>query len=189
MPMGFRMLRPAAALLAVLLLAGCVPGDPVITPAPEPDATPVFASDDEALAAATEAYTKYLEVSDEILADGGTNPDRLLAVATAGWAEVQAEGFAKAMSEGLHSVGRTSFDNLSLEKYDSSSTDGQSILRAYVCIDVSNVDVLDKDGKSVVSEDRPDRSPAELVFDLVGSSKPGLRVANVEPWGGRDFCE
>lgn len=183
------MLRSAAALAIVLLLAGCVPGEPVITPEPDPDATPVFASDEEALAAATEAYAKYLEVSDQILSEGGENPERLDAVATPAWQKLQLEGYAKAKANGLHSVGSTAFDSLTLEAYDPGAVNGEGLVRAYVCIDVSGVDVLNVEGESVVSTERPGRSPAELVFDWVNGDSPRLVVAEIEAWGGRDFCE
>lgn len=186
--MGFRILRPAVAVVAVLLLAGCLPPEPVVTPEPEPESAPVFASDEEALAAATEAYAQYLEVSDQILTEGGESPERLLLVATASWTEVQAEGFVKARTDGLHSVGRTTFDSFSIEHYDQTAIDGEAIIRAYVCIDVSEVDVLDSNGDSVVSSTRPDRSAAEVVFDWVQDPSQSLFVAGVESWEGRDFC-
>ena len=62
----------AAALAVALVLVGCVPTTTPASPAPRPSATPVFATEAEALAAATEAYAAYVRVSDQILADGNT---------------------------------------------------------------------------------------------------------------------
>jgi hypothetical protein len=47
---------PLPLLLITLVLAGCTQPDPMPTPPPTPSASPVFASDEEALAAAEEAY-------------------------------------------------------------------------------------------------------------------------------------
>ncbi|MEO7349354.1 MAG: hypothetical protein ABIW32_05800, partial [Terrimesophilobacter sp.] len=91
--MGNRMLRPAVLLVATLLLSGCVPSEPVITPVPEPSVTPIFASDDEALAAATDAYAKYLEVSDAIFASGGQGIEQLSEVLAGKQLQVEKDGF------------------------------------------------------------------------------------------------
>ncbi len=61
----------ALVALAVLLLSGCLPPQTTVTPTPEATAAPVFASDEEALAAATAAYAAYLAMSDQIFAEGG----------------------------------------------------------------------------------------------------------------------
>ena len=60
-------MRSALALAAVtvtvaVLLSGCVPQGPEVTPPPESSTAPIFASDEEALAAATEAYEAYQSV-------------------------------------------------------------------------------------------------------------------------------
>ena len=62
------------AVLGAALLAGCLPTDPPVTPPPTSDLEPVFASDEEALAAAEEAYGAYLAAADEILSSGGADP-------------------------------------------------------------------------------------------------------------------
>ena len=52
-------MRVTAALAVVLLLTGCSLASPEVAPTPTPSATPVFASEEEALAAAEEAYAAY----------------------------------------------------------------------------------------------------------------------------------
>src|SRR5690606_919779 len=85
---------PLPLLLITLVLAGCTQPDPMPTPPPTPSAAPVFASDEEALAAAEEAYGKYLETVDAILADGGSNAERLKPLVTSALFEHEREGFA-----------------------------------------------------------------------------------------------
>lgn len=71
-------LAPAAALLVALV--GCS-GTPEIPDAdPAPSAPPLFATEEEALEAATAVYEEYLAVSNQVLADGGSDPDRVARV-------------------------------------------------------------------------------------------------------------
>ena len=178
----------ALAALATLLLSGCLPSAPVVTPEPLPTSTPVFASDEMALAAATEAYRAYLAMSDQILIDGGSRPERIEAVSTIGWAKKQMPGFREATDKGLRSTGGTTFDTVSLQRYDAGSPDGVDIVQVYLCIDVSAVNVFDSSGASVVKSTRPGRSAVEVSFDSASEGARKLLVASVDPWPGTDFC-
>lgn len=183
--MGFRMLRSAAAVLAVLLLAGCVPGEPVITPEPDPDVTPVFASDEEALAAATEAYAKYLEVSDQITADGGANPERLEPFVTAEqWAK-ELEGLKEWSDSGNTSAGASTFDTVTLQQYNSGLERPDS-LTVYLCVDVSAVRVVDSKGSDITPETRIDRYPLEVGFEA--SAPNDVLITRSESWLDASYC-
>ncbi|HWU47090.1 MAG TPA: hypothetical protein VN133_10080, partial [Humibacter sp.] len=63
-----RVLSVASGVLGALLLggvlAGCTPSAPKPTHSPTASRTPMFASDEEALKAATDAYAAYLKMSD-----------------------------------------------------------------------------------------------------------------------------
>ena len=73
----------AAVALAVLLLSGCVPQQSTDTPTPEPSSTPVFATEEEALAAATAAYAAYQAGVDLALATYSTSDISKVAGGTA----------------------------------------------------------------------------------------------------------
>ncbi len=175
------------ALSTVVLLSGCVAADPVVTPVPVPSATPPFASDEEALKAATDAYAAYLKVSDAILADGGAEPDRIDAVAAAALAKQQKAGYKKYAAKGYQQIGPTLFDTVTLEQYHPTDLEGVEFVTIYVCADVSSVDVLDGSGASVVSAERPDRTPLEVSFDWRARSKSLVTSSQVF-WPGEDFC-
>ena len=98
-----RTLAPVSALAIVisLMLGGCVPSAPAASPTPEPSSTPVFASEEEALAAAEEAYAAYLAVIDEIHADGGAGVERLEVVATPEVTNNEADGFGFSLKENV----------------------------------------------------------------------------------------
>lgn len=170
-----RLLAPP--LLAALLLAGCTPSDPMPTPPPTSDAAPVFATDEEALAAAEEAYGKYLATVDAILADGGQNPERLEPLVAPAIYSSELEGYKDLASRGLRGVGESSA-TLQIQRYDASS------LVAYVCEDISSTDVVDSSGTSVVKSGRPTLLPYEVTFDLADS----LRILEKQRWDGGGVC-
>lgn len=181
-------LPPSLAVFAVTLLGltACLGSDPTLVPDPEPTTTPVFASDEEALAAAEEAYAAYIAVSDQILIDGGTNPERLLEVATQEVYDSELEGFERRSQEGLRSVGHTIIASTKLQTHESA---GELVLVVlYVCIDVSGVDVVDAAGASVVSPGRPTKLPFEATFDVDDQSAATLILSGHEFWEGANFC-
>jgi len=182
------MLPPAAALATVLLLAGCVPTDPIITPEPAPDATPIFASDEEALAAATEAYKKYLAVSDAITADGGAGADRVVDYVSAEQLPIELESFKKLEESHRRTDGTTNFDVTSLQKYVDGK-DGTASVVVYVCVDVSTVRVVDETGADVTPANRVDRVPLEVEFQVTSNEPREILIARSETWSGNDFCQ
>jgi hypothetical protein len=166
---------------AVLLvgLAGCVGPPSAPMPVPSPSSTPVFASDEEALAAAEVAYGEYVAVASQIFADGGADADRLRATATGEQLEADLAGFEEVARLGQHSTGATAFDQFVLQQYTPDSP--RETVVVYVCDDVTGVDVLDQEGNSLVSPSRPDLTTYEVSFDLaeVGSA---LLVSRKVTW-------
>ena len=171
----------AGATIAVLLMTGCLPQPDDVTPTPQPSSSPVFASDEEALAAAEVAYGEYEIVSDTIFSEGGVQPERLEEVAAGDFLVDSIHGFENVQSQGLRSVGSSKFDQVTLQQFDPTSAGG-GIVVTYLCEDVSEVDVLNSDGESVVSVDRPDRTYFQVTFDLADDGKT-LLVSGREVWG------
>ena len=176
MPRTARLLTPVT--LAALLLAGCTPSTPMPAPPPTPDATPVFASDEEALAAAEEAYRTYVATVDAILQDGGANAERLRDLASEELLTVQREGFDAFAANGWRSEGNTELRNFVLQQYRERN------VVLYVCADVSAVDVVDSEGNSKVSPDRPPESTHEV--SLHWDDK--FIIVSDEPWSGDGVC-
>jgi len=171
----------AAVVAAVLCLGACAPEDPGPKPSPDPTSTPLFASDEEALAAAEEAYGRYQAVSDAILMDGGANPERLLDVATQEKLEYEQRGYEELRSSGYTFTGSSTFDRMTLQSRDDAT------VSVYVCDDITSVDVLGQDGRSVVMPDRPDIFPRAVTF--VSNGDRTLVVSNSDEWTGSNFCE
>jgi hypothetical protein len=171
--------------LATLGLLGCAS-----TPAPVPTSrthteAPVFASDEEALAAATSAYAAYLATSDAVGNDGGADPDRYEDVATGGAladALKSAEQFRQA---GAKSIGLTSFTVYKMQSWESAGRQS-AVATMYVCDDVSAVAVQGRDGNSMVAPDRPDRTPFEIQVAIERDAQNRLQSKTV--WKGSNFC-
>lgn len=170
-------------LIAAAGLAACSDEDPVQPPDPGPSRTPVFASEEEALAAAEDAYAAYLAKADEIAADGGQDPARIEVVAGGELVDSAIEGFEQLRENGWRTVGSSV---LSVFVEQSIDLVGSPVVIAYVCVDVSGVDVLDVAGISVVSADRPDLQEFEVAFDALDRS---VVPVSREPWTGGGVCD
>lgn len=176
-------LTVALAPLAVLaMLSGCVTSEPMPDPPPTPDVQPVFASDEEALAAAEEAYRAYSSAADAILADSGDGADRLEGLATRELIEEQSAGFALFRDKGWRAVGTTKLENFTLQQVVAGSP---TTVIIYVCSDVSDVDVVDAAGRSQVAPSRPARTAFEARLTHDGQK---LLVAADDPWTGGGVC-
>lgn len=182
-------MRTAPALvvagLSLLVLAGCVPDDGPVIPSPLLSSTPIFASDEEALAAAEEAYGAYQSEEDAISARGGAEPDSIDQVATGAALEAAKTGFRKYATAGYRSVGSTGYELTQLQQYSPYAEEGLGIVSAYLCMDLSNLDVVDAQGASVVSRDRPNLQSFEVSFDLVDNI---LLLSSRDPWDGEGIC-
>jgi len=157
--------------------------EPSNAEAPEP----LFASDEEALAAARTTYEAFLEVTDTVVAEGGANPERIDEFATPEIAILEKDGAQEFSENEYRLTGRTRLASLSFQSQFSDET-GQLVVTAYACVDVSQVQVQDEEGVSVVSADRPDQSAFEVSFTSSGSNSPVLIVAANERWYGDGVC-
>ncbi|WP_108250351.1 hypothetical protein [Planctomonas deserti] len=177
-----RVVTVTAALL--LVLVGCTQPSPEPTPTPSPAPNPVFASDEEALAAAEKAYADYLAMSDLIAQEGGAHPERMEEVATG---EALTDGIADAAryeESGYFGVGVSKFDRMSVQ----SRTDGPPpTLRTYVCLDVSGTKIVDSSGTTVVETPGSPRTPLEVSFERVERGGSWL-VSDSVLWEGANFC-
>ena len=174
-----------AITLIVLVLTGCRTPDPVVTPAPESTSTPLFASDEEALAAAEEAYAAYLAVSDQILAEGGASPERAYEFMTESMQVDGVAGIKLFVDSGWHTQGSTTFDSLVLQQFTAEGSSSANLI-AYACLDVSNIRIIDAAGADVTPAERQNRLPLELEF--VAESSSIMLVERSDLWSGDDFC-
>jgi hypothetical protein len=174
------------ALIATLALAGCVPDDDPVVLDPEPTVTPIFESDEEALAAAEEAYGAYLAASDQVSASGGVDTALLEPHATADYLEFLTPEFEEFEESGRKTTGATRFDSFELQQH--AELGEQALVSIYLCLDVSDVRVLDQNNVDVTPIERQLRLPLEVTL-VATSSEESLRVDSSQLWDGANFCE
>lgn len=168
-------------MLGAVALSGCSPADPpVSTPTP----TSIFASEEEALAAATDVYQQYLAVSDQVSADGGNDPERLKPFVTDAYWPSEMASVEQLRDSGFRTDGNSTFD--SEEIVALSEETSQVTIR--LCADVSNVRILDSAGKDVTPTDRPNRLPLEVEFSAEADSDVPLLIARSDVWSDTEAC-
>ena len=171
-------------LLGALSLTGCAPEPtPRASETTAPTDAPVFASDEEALAAATEAFAAYQAMSSQIAQEGGIDPERMREYAIGAALEAEIESLNGLAAGGLRGVGALGFDSATLQEADL----GTGRIETYLCLDVSGADVVNGEGVSTVPADRTLRLPLQVGFTLVSDSDH-LLVETSESWSGTNFC-
>jgi len=175
------------ALSAVFVLSGCVAPQSIVMPTSAQTSTPVFASDEEALAAATAAYTEYLRVEDLIAQDGGATPERMKDLVTPEWLNHETATFGDFAKTGHKQVGSSVLKNFTLQSYEDSGKAGGQI-SAYVCVDFSGTSFVDAGGADVTPAGRPTNGSLEVVLST-GTSRPAtFRISGSEQWPGPSVC-
>jgi len=174
-----------AAALIVLTLTGCQPDDPVVIPQPEPSSTPLFASEEEALAAAEEAYAGYLAASDAIQTDGGVNPERIEQFVSEDLRDQTMDDLSLLADRNWHAVGQTSYDSVEVQQFTDEG--GVAAIVVYACLDVSNVRIFDAMNVDQTPLSRVDRVPLELEFVAEATAK--FVLSRSEVWSGDNFCK
>lgn len=142
--------------------------------------TAAFASEEEALAAATNVYSRYVELGDEIGHDGGRDAARFSEVVVGEFLDQSVEGLSSWVDKGWRQVGSTTFRDAALQQY---SAGPASAVIVYLCEDISDVDVVDATGSSVVSADRPDTYYFQVTFDVDDALV--LRISGRQRWDDR----
>ncbi|MFP7832787.1 hypothetical protein [Marisediminicola sp. LYQ134] len=180
-------LRPArvgafgAAAILTVILAGCATAAPTPAPSASPQSDPVFATEEEALAAAEEAYAEYLALGAEVASDGGENAERMAAVTTGAALDQERQTFAGMRERDQTGTGQQEFDSFTLQNHDA---DGS--VTAYLCLDISGTDLLDSNLQPVSPPDRIERYPLEVQFETAPDGK--LVVSQSRSWSGENFC-
>lgn len=178
--------RSFLCLLAVVFaLTGCVPEVSEPTPVPTVVASdaPIFASEEEALAAAEAAYAEYVRVSDLIGAEGGAGAERLIPFLSPDMYERESKIYEVLVESKRTIVGKTSYSGFILQRVSDAMTSVD--IQAYVCVDVSNNRILDAAGIDVTPADRADRVSLQVTFEATSTSTV---LTGSEVWSGSSVC-
>jgi hypothetical protein len=163
---------PATLALTALLLsiAGCSPepAPPTATPS-SPAAEPLFASDEEALAAAEAAYREYLESSGRVFASGGANVESLEEVAGGEVLEADRRRAREFQEAGRRIEGNTDLLDFRLQSSDVGGESWEVV--AYACLDTFTIRVLDAQGNDIGDPTRERTVTYELGFSAQDQSQ------------------
>ena len=186
--------RVATAVLLLVAVTACADdgNDPTTNPSPSPSssasttATPTPRSDsDVASEAASAVLRRYYDVRNQLRQDSAQPLTLLEDVATSTELAAQQNLFKKESKQGLHQVGRTKVAELEVQSVNLDNSDPKAgkvpTVQIDLCFDVSQVDVIDANGKSVISPDRPDTGWIRfLVSNYQWDTDPdgGWRVAS-----------
>jgi hypothetical protein len=194
--MSFRGGTRSAIAVAVLIVVSCVSlttactrDETEVEPAPSPTSTPPFATDEEALEAARATYEGFMEASESILSLDESDASKIDEYVTLEMAQREKASYAEYVADGRTLTGRSVIISAELQKYDSQPQIGGSTVFAYVCVDFSAVDVLDRDGVSIVAGSRPAHVPFEVIFLWDPPAPNDLRISSNAVWAGDGVCE
>lgn len=177
----------ALTLAVALLASGCTTETPVPTPTAATTAPPIFASEDEALAAAEEIYARYSIASNLVLQEkGDKGPESLARYLHQELLEDVVDEFRQYRKDGIYSKGDIRYDSMRLQSYSDDGVHEAEIV-VYLCIDVSKAFLYDEHGKNVTPPGRPDRVPVVLEFQTVDRTQD-LLITSSEGWTGDNFC-
>jgi hypothetical protein len=172
----------------VLMLAGMTGcADPPASPLPSDGPTttpaaPAFASLDEATEAAVVTLQRYMDVANEIGADGGRDAARLFEVVDQGeWAAGEIAMFEDLERTGRRLGGPSVFSKPRLMQY----LDAEELVQLYACFDVSGARILDSTGTDITPE-RPEQAPFLVTFRITPPRT--LTISKAEVWDRPGIC-
>lgn len=184
----------ATAVLLLVAVTSCANdgSDPAASGSPSPSspapttATSTPPSETEmASAAASAALRQYYDVRNQLRQDPNQPLSLVESVAISTELAAQQNLFKRERSQGLHQVGTTEVAKLEVQSVNLDNSDPKvgkvPTIQIDLCFDVSKVDVVDANGKSVISPDRPDTGWIRfLVSNYQWDSNPegGWRVAS-----------
>lgn len=170
---------------AALVLTGCTSEPRIPAAEPQPTAAPLFATDEEALAAATAAYEEYLAVlnaASSAPTEGIEDASDL--VSSEHFLELQST-IDELVAQGVRAEGGTELTRTVLQQH---SVDSGSLTTVviYACLDVSRVRLLDLEGEDVTPTDRNETADLEVEFEA--GTDEHLVVTRSDAWPAGTVC-
>lgn len=184
-------LATAALALAAVVSCDDSANDPEASPSPTASTrapttsspTPLSESE-KASAAASALVEKYYATVDKLNKDSNAGLGQLLGVATSLQLSAQRTVIKTQRESGQRQTGDTKVAQVKVRSVNLDNSGPRSgkvpTVEVDVCWDVSNVDVVDSDGKSVVAPSRPDTGWTRLTvanYDFETDPANGWRVA------------
>lgn len=186
MPRTCRSLAAAALVLGLAAALAACDAEPVAPPSAPPTspAPPIFASDEEALAAAEAAYAAYAAVDAEISSHGGADRKGLSEAVGPPFLEELNSDYDEMARLGYTATGAVELRSMRLVEYV--ATGDPELIRAYACIGVGETRIFDSRGTDVTPDDRKAVVAVILEFEATGDQ---VRLVRSEAWASDTFCQ
>lgn len=170
-----------AVILTALTISGC---SAPAGPDPAPVTAPMFASDEEAFAAAEATLEAYVAASNRIdLADPATF-EPIFRWTSGELSAAERKGFSK-----LHAAGAVKRGDEVITAAQLSNVDRKAgTVSLAVCLDVSAVELTNADGLSRVHESRDDEHALVVEFEPSDASETGLLINFISGRDGEPKC-
>ncbi|HRP99563.1 MAG TPA: hypothetical protein PK781_03780, partial [Terrimesophilobacter sp.] len=147
-----------------------------------------FASDEEALAAAVEVYEEYLAAIQQRSNSGVEDLSVLSEFVTEEQLARERAAVQDSLRNGTITKGEVTFERVAVQQRWVRDRGVESLI-TYLCLDVSNVVVLNSEGVDVTPLDRPNRVALEVEFLISGASPVEIKIARSEVWPDQSYCE
>jgi hypothetical protein len=173
------LLPAAGGVLFLSLLSGCAPSDTSTPPEPTETFVAPYATDEEALAAAEEAYAAYVLATGVVYSEERGDPAILASVASGEHLDELLQERAELEAEYGYINGVQTFDHSVLQRY---SRDGspREVIAVYLCDDLSELEIF-KDGIKFGPEEPLTPATMQVIFDYSPESD-SLLVSSREIW-------
>jgi hypothetical protein len=164
--------------LLLLALAGCTTPE-----SPEPTPTPAFSSEAEAFAAAEKTYRAYVDALNQVdLRD----PETFEAVFELTTGEANASD-RKTLS-GFHADGVSVTGESVVTLLEPVEVGESERVVLAACVDISTVDLIDAEGRSIVDPNRPDTQMTTIVLRPNAGAPVGFLVEDIVAREGGPGC-
>lgn len=158
-------------------LAGCAPAEP------NTDPTSAFASEAEAFAAAEATYREYVKALNEVDLSDPETFEGVYAWTTGELNASDRKGLTRYHADGAEVSGQSEIQ-LAAPGADATLDD----IELAVCLNVSEVRVVDRSGASIVDNDRADVQSLTVIFVESSSSPTRLVMESIGPREGGPDC-
>lgn len=187
--------RVALASIACALVLGVTACSPTDADGPEGSAAPpsaaatdepIFASDEEALAAAVEAYEAYVAASARVARSGGEGSESITPLIGPEFDAVVQDEFAALRESKLRLIGESVHYNERLESFD---LEGENAtVKMLVCRDISGTRLVRTDGEDVTPEGRDLIQASRVDLSTDGPGSANLIVVGAERLEDEEGC-
>ncbi|WAB83198.1 hypothetical protein OVN20_08865 [Microcella daejeonensis] len=177
-------LSATAALLVAL--AGCSDTPAIPDADPTPTASPLFASEEEALEAAIAVWEEYNAVAYEVRQDEGRQPERLEPLLSAELYMDEVESIQEFVAAGTRTEGTSRSTGAKLQQFQSGPA-GIAFVSFYACSINDEVVLLGEDGQP--SETQPPVVEVTLEVIVESQESGDLFISKREFWAEGNQCD